>query len=49
VLRGALDVVDAVSVAAALAVAACERAIIVDPAGWAFMDSSGVAVLVKDQ
>lgn len=47
VLRGVLDVLDAVSVAAALAaVAARERAIIVDLAGLAFMDSSGVAALV---
>jgi len=47
VLRGVLDVVDAVGVAAALAaVAARERAIIVDLAGLAFMDSSGVAALV---
>lgn len=47
VLRGVLDVVDAVSVAAALAaVAARERAVIVDLAGLAFMDSSGVAALV---
>jgi anti-sigma B factor antagonist len=47
VLRGVLDVVDAVSVAAALAaVAAPEREIIVDLAGLAFMDSSGVAALV---
>lgn len=50
VLRGVLDVVDAVSVAAALAaVAATERSIIVDLAGSVFMDSSGVAALVKDQ
>jgi anti-anti-sigma factor len=47
VLRGVLDVVDAVGVAAALAaVATRERAIIVDLAGLAFMDSSGVAALV---
>jgi len=47
VLRGVLDVADAVSVAAALAaVAAREREIIVDLAGLAFMDSSGVAALV---
>lgn len=46
-LRGVLDVVDAVSVAAALAaVAAPEREIIVDLAGLAFMDSNGVAALV---
>jgi len=44
VLRGVLDVVDAVSVAAALAaVAARERAIIVELAGLAFMDSGGVS------
>jgi anti-sigma B factor antagonist len=47
VLRGVLDVADAVGVAAALAtVAAPERRIIVDLAGLAFMDSSGVAALV---
>jgi len=47
VLRGVLDVVDAASVAATLAtVAAREREIIVDLAGLAFMDSSGVAALV---
>jgi anti-sigma B factor antagonist len=47
VLCGVLDVVDAVSVAAALsAVAARGREIIVDLAGLAFMDSSGVAALV---
>ncbi len=47
VLRGVLDVVEAASVAAVLAAAAApERAIIVDLAGLAFMDSSGVAALV---
>jgi anti-sigma B factor antagonist len=47
-LRGVLDVVDAVSVAAALAaVAAREPEIIVDLAGVEFMDSSGVAALVR--
>jgi anti-anti-sigma factor len=47
VLRGVLDVVDAVSVAAAItAVADREREIVVDLAGLAFMDSSGVAALV---
>jgi anti-sigma B factor antagonist len=45
-LRGKLDVVDAVSVAAALAaVAAREPGIIVDLAGLEFIDSSGVAAL----
>ena len=47
-LRGVLDVVDAVSVAAALgAVAARVPEIIVDLAGVEFMDSSGVAALVR--
>jgi anti-sigma B factor antagonist len=47
-LRGALDVADAVSVAAALAaVAARERYIIIDLAGLEFIDSSGVAALVR--
>jgi anti-sigma B factor antagonist len=47
-LRGALDVADAVSVAAALAaVAARERDIINDLAGLEFIDSSGVAALVR--
>jgi anti-sigma B factor antagonist len=47
-LRGALDVADAVSVAAALAaVAARERDIIIDLAGREFIDSSGVAALVR--
>ena len=46
-LCGVLDVLDAVSVAAALvAVAAQEPEIIVDLAGVEFMDSSGVAALV---
>jgi anti-sigma B factor antagonist len=47
-LRGVLDVADAVSVAAALtAVAARERDIIIDLAGLEFIDSSGVAALVR--
>jgi anti-sigma B factor antagonist len=47
-LCGVLDVADAVSVAAALAaVAAQEPEIIVDLAGVEFMDSSGVAALVR--
>ena len=47
-LRGVLDVADAVSVAAALtAVAARERHIIIDLAGLEFIDSSGVAALVR--
>lgn len=47
-LCGVLDVLDAVSVAAALvAVAAQEPEIIVDLAGVEFMDSSGVAALVR--
>jgi anti-anti-sigma factor len=47
VLRGVLDMADAVSVAAALtAVAGRDREIVVDLAGLAFMDSSGVAALV---
>ena len=47
-LRGALDVADAVSVAAALtAVAARQRDIIIDLAGLEFIDSSGVAALVR--
>jgi anti-sigma B factor antagonist len=47
-LRGALDVADAVSVAAALAaVAARERDIVIDLAGLEFIDSSGVAALVR--
>jgi anti-sigma B factor antagonist len=47
-LRGVLDVADAVSVAAALtAVAARQRNIIIDLAGLEFIDSSGVAALVR--
>jgi anti-sigma B factor antagonist len=47
-LRGVLDVADAVSVAAALtAVAARHRDIIIDLAGLEFIDSSGVAALVR--
>jgi anti-sigma B factor antagonist len=47
-LRGVLDVADAVSVAAALtAVAARQRDIIIDLAGLEFIDSSGVAALVR--
>jgi len=47
-LRGVLDVADAVSVAAALtAAAASERDIIIDLAGLEFIDSSGVAALVR--
>lgn len=47
-LRGMLDVADAVSVAAALAaVAAREPDIIIDLAGLEFIDSSGVAALVR--
>jgi anti-sigma B factor antagonist len=47
-LRGELDVVDAASVAAALsAVAARAHAIILDLAGLEFIDSSGVAALVR--
>jgi len=47
-LCGVLDVLDAVSVAAALAaVAAQQPEIIVDLAGVDFMDSSGVAALVR--
>jgi anti-sigma B factor antagonist len=46
-LRGELDVAEAASVAAALAaVAARDRAVIVDLAGLEFIDSSGVAALV---
>jgi anti-anti-sigma factor len=46
-LRGELDVLDAASLAAALAeVAAREPMIIVDLAGLEFIDSSGVAALV---
>jgi anti-sigma B factor antagonist len=47
-LRGELDIADAVNVATALAaVAARERAIIVDLAGLEFIDSSGVAALAR--
>jgi anti-sigma B factor antagonist len=47
-LRGELDVVDAANVVAALAaVAVREREIIVDLAGLEFIDSSGVAALVR--
>src|SRR5258708_35143199 len=46
-LRGELDVLDAASLAAALAeVAAREPVIIVDLAGLEFIDSSGAAALV---
>ena len=48
VLRGELDVGDAASVAAALTeIAARERQIIVDLAGLEFIDSSGLAALVR--
>ena len=47
-LRGVLDVTDAASVAAALAaIAARQRDIIIDLAGLEFIDSSGVAALVR--
>jgi anti-sigma B factor antagonist len=47
-LRGELDVADAANVVAAFAaVAAREREIIVDLAGLEFIDSSGVAALVR--
>jgi anti-sigma B factor antagonist len=47
-LRGELDVADAASVAAALArVAACTRQVIVDLEGLEFIDSSGLAALVR--
>ena len=47
-LRGELDLVDAAAVAAALtAVAVRDPWIIVDLAGLAFIDSSGVAALVR--
>jgi anti-sigma B factor antagonist len=47
-LRGELDVAEAASVAAALAtVAAPDREIIIDLAGLDFIDSSGVAALVR--
>jgi anti-anti-sigma factor len=49
-LRGELDLADAVAVAAELtAVAARERAIIVDLAGLEFIDSSGAAALAIGQ
>ena len=48
VLRGELDVAYAASVAASLAaIAASQREIIVDLAGLEFIDSSGVAALVR--
>jgi anti-sigma B factor antagonist len=48
VLRGVLDVADAASVAVALtAAAARHREIIIDLAGLEFIDSSGVAALVR--
>jgi len=48
VLRGELDVAYAASVAASLAaIAAPQREIIVDLAGLEFIDSSGVAALVR--
>jgi anti-sigma B factor antagonist len=48
VLRGELDVTEAASVAAALTeVAARERQIIVDLAGLEFIDSSGLAALMR--
>jgi len=48
VLRGELDVADAASVAADLTAAAeSARVVIVDLAGLAFIDSSGVAALAK--
>ena len=47
-LRGELDLVDAVAVAAALAAAAVsEPQVIVDLAGLEFIDSSGVAALAR--
>jgi anti-sigma B factor antagonist len=47
-LRGELDLVDAVAVAAALAAAAArEPQIIVDLTGLEFIDSSGVAALAR--
>jgi len=47
-LRGELDLVDAVAVAAALSAAAVsEPQIIVDLAGLEFIDSSGVAALAR--
>jgi anti-sigma B factor antagonist len=48
VLRGELDVADAVRVVAELtAVAARERDVVIDLAGLEFIDSSGVAALVR--
>ena len=48
VLRGELDVAYAASVAASLAaIAASQREIIVDLTGLEFIDSSGVAALVR--
>jgi anti-sigma B factor antagonist len=47
-LRGVLDVADAASVAVALtAAAARQRDIIIDLAGLEFIDSSGVAALLR--
>jgi anti-sigma B factor antagonist len=47
-LRGVLDVADAASVAVALtAAAARQRDMIIDLAGLEFIDSSGVAALVR--
>jgi anti-sigma B factor antagonist len=47
-LRGELDVTEAASVAAALAqVAACTRQVIVDLEGLEFIDSSGLAALMR--
>jgi anti-sigma B factor antagonist len=47
-LRGVLDIADAASVAVALtAAAARQRDIIIDLAGLEFIDSSGVAALVR--
>ncbi|SRR5712691_3804330 len=47
-LRGELDVTDAANVAASLAVvAARERTVIVDLEGLEFIDSSGLAALVR--
>jgi anti-sigma B factor antagonist len=48
VLRGELDVADAANVAARLAVIASrEREVVVDLSGLEFMDSSGLAALVR--
>src|SRR6185437_15127187 len=47
-LRGELDVTEAASVAAALGqVTACARLVIVDLEGLEFIDSSGLAALVR--